>query len=164
MADSAAGHDEIVERKPKHKGKRDKPKPWDDPSVDHWKIVPFDPANNSGGLLEVSSFSTSTEVNNPYTLPFRFVALRIILIYRFFFFWCLFCVLLVIEIFARSLAVGERCIERSWHCLRAQLGELLAPFSKIFYFAVGKVYFKCFLLFFFGCLINVNLRWFNCFA
>ncbi|KAJ9553850.1 hypothetical protein OSB04_017895 [Centaurea solstitialis] len=45
------------ERK-RHKGKHDKPKPWDDESIDHWKIEKFDPSWNEGGLLEVSSFST----------------------------------------------------------------------------------------------------------
>ncbi|CAA7390629.1 unnamed protein product [Spirodela intermedia] len=46
-------------RKGKHKGKHDKPKPWDDdPNIDHWKIEKFDPSWNEGGLLEVSSFST----------------------------------------------------------------------------------------------------------
>ncbi|KAA8544763.1 hypothetical protein F0562_019533 [Nyssa sinensis] len=49
-----------VEQKPrtKHKGKHDKPKPWDDPSIDHWKIEKFDPSWNVGGMLEVSTFST----------------------------------------------------------------------------------------------------------
>ncbi|KAK1587520.1 hypothetical protein Q3G72_013802 [Acer saccharum] len=43
----------------KHKGKHDKPKPWDDdPSIDRWKIEKFDPSWNEGGMLEVSSFST----------------------------------------------------------------------------------------------------------
>lgn len=43
----------------KHKGKHDKPKPWDeDPNIDHWKIERFDPSWNEGGMLEVSSFST----------------------------------------------------------------------------------------------------------
>ncbi|KAF3680339.1 putative indole-3-acetic acid-amido synthetase GH3.1 [Capsicum annuum] len=42
----------------KHKGKHDKPKPWDDPSIDHWKIEKFDPEWNQSGLLEVSTFST----------------------------------------------------------------------------------------------------------
>ncbi|XP_065865235.1 KRR1 small subunit processome component homolog [Euphorbia lathyris] len=48
-----------VTRKPKHKGKHDKPKPWDDdPNIDHWKIEKFDPSWNEGGMLEVSAFST----------------------------------------------------------------------------------------------------------
>ncbi|XP_073115443.1 KRR1 small subunit processome component isoform X3 [Elaeis guineensis] len=42
----------------KHKGKHDKDKPWDDPSIDHWKIEKFDSSWNDGGMLEVSSFST----------------------------------------------------------------------------------------------------------
>ncbi|KAL5716158.1 ribosomal RNA assembly protein krr1 [Ranunculus cassubicifolius] len=42
----------------KYKGKHDKPKPWDDESIDHWKIEKFDPTWNEGGLLEASSFST----------------------------------------------------------------------------------------------------------
>lgn len=46
------------EPKPKHKGKHDKPKPWDDPSIDHWKLEKFDPSWNESGMLEVSSFST----------------------------------------------------------------------------------------------------------
>lgn len=45
-------------RRQKHKGKHDKPKPWDDPSIDHWKVEKFDPSWNEGGMLEVSSFST----------------------------------------------------------------------------------------------------------
>jgi len=45
--------------KTKHKGKHDKPKPWDDdPNIDHWKIDKFDPSWNESGMLEVSSFST----------------------------------------------------------------------------------------------------------
>ena len=48
-----------AEAKPrKHKGKHDKPKPWDDESIDHWKIDKFDPSWNETGMLEVSSFST----------------------------------------------------------------------------------------------------------
>ncbi|XP_031384130.1 KRR1 small subunit processome component homolog isoform X2 [Punica granatum] len=51
--------EEEVEKKGKHKGKHDKPKPWDeDPNIDHWKIEKFDPSWNEGGMLEVSSFST----------------------------------------------------------------------------------------------------------
>lgn len=43
----------------KHKGKHDKPKPWDDdPNIDRWRIEKFDPSWNEGGMLEVSSFST----------------------------------------------------------------------------------------------------------
>ncbi|PIN05298.1 rRNA processing protein [Handroanthus impetiginosus] len=42
----------------RHKGKHDKDKPWDDPSIDHWKIEKFDPSWNESGMLEVSSFST----------------------------------------------------------------------------------------------------------
>lgn len=47
-----------MQQKPKHKGKHDKPKPWDDPSIDHWKVDKFDPTWNESGMLEVSSFST----------------------------------------------------------------------------------------------------------
>ncbi|XP_073061588.1 KRR1 small subunit processome component [Primulina eburnea] len=49
-----------AEEKPRtrHKGKHDKDKPWDDPSIDHWKIDKFDPSWNEPGMLEVSSFST----------------------------------------------------------------------------------------------------------
>ncbi|KAI3805245.1 hypothetical protein L1987_27447 [Smallanthus sonchifolius] len=39
----------------KHKGKHDKPKPWDDGSIDWWEIAP---APEQECLLEVSSFST----------------------------------------------------------------------------------------------------------
>ncbi|CAM6082643.1 unnamed protein product [Calypogeia fissa] len=42
----------------KKKGKHDKPKPWDTPDIDHWKLEPFDPSWNEGGFLEESSFST----------------------------------------------------------------------------------------------------------
>uniref|UniRef100_A0A0E0JN74 KRR1 small subunit processome component n=1 Tax=Oryza punctata TaxID=4537 RepID=A0A0E0JN74_ORYPU len=46
-------------KKPRHKGKHDKPKPWDDdPNIDHWKIEEFDPSWNEGGMLEVTSFCT----------------------------------------------------------------------------------------------------------
>ncbi|KAG8067637.1 hypothetical protein GUJ93_ZPchr0005g15866 [Zizania palustris] len=46
-------------KKPRHKGKHDKPKPWDDdPNIDRWKIEKFDPSWNEGGMLEVTSFST----------------------------------------------------------------------------------------------------------
>lgn len=49
----------VVERKPKVKGKHDKPKPWDDdPNIDRWKIEKFDPSWNEGGMLDVTSFST----------------------------------------------------------------------------------------------------------
>ncbi|XVF47303.1 hypothetical protein PTKIN_Ptkin03bG0099100 [Pterospermum kingtungense] len=48
-----------LQQKKKHKGKHDKPKPWDeDPNIDRWKIEKFDPSWNPDGLLEVSSFST----------------------------------------------------------------------------------------------------------
>ncbi|KAI4388019.1 hypothetical protein MLD38_000396 [Melastoma candidum] len=51
--------EEFLAKKPRNKGKHDKPKPWDeDPSIDHWKIDRFDPSWNETGLLEVSSFST----------------------------------------------------------------------------------------------------------
>ncbi|CAF1788740.1 KRR1 small subunit processome component homolog [Brassica napus] len=47
------------EKKPRYKGKHDKPKPWDDdPNIDRWKVEKFDPAWNPTGMLEVSSFST----------------------------------------------------------------------------------------------------------
>ncbi|XP_052182534.1 KRR1 small subunit processome component homolog [Diospyros lotus] len=50
---------DIEKPKTKHKGKHDKPKPWDeDPNIDHWKIQKFDPSWNDTGMLEVSSFST----------------------------------------------------------------------------------------------------------
>ncbi|KAI3450893.1 hypothetical protein Pfo_007558 [Paulownia fortunei] len=50
---------EIVEKpRTRHKGKHDKDKPWDDPSIDHWKIEKFDPSWNESGMLELSSFST----------------------------------------------------------------------------------------------------------
>lgn len=50
---------EQQQKKTKHKGKHDKPKPWDeDPNIDRWKVEKFDPSWNEGGMLEVSSFST----------------------------------------------------------------------------------------------------------
>ncbi|XP_038888683.1 KRR1 small subunit processome component homolog [Benincasa hispida] len=50
---------EQQQNKTKHKGKHDKPKPWDeDPNIDRWKVEKFDPSWNEGGMLEVSSFST----------------------------------------------------------------------------------------------------------
>uniref|UniRef100_A0A2N9IPT3 KRR1 small subunit processome component second KH domain-containing protein n=1 Tax=Fagus sylvatica TaxID=28930 RepID=A0A2N9IPT3_FAGSY len=40
----------------KHKGKHDKPKPWDDdPNIDRWKIEKFDPSWNESGMLAKSA-------------------------------------------------------------------------------------------------------------
>ncbi|CAN6838736.1 hypothetical protein Bca4012_047572 [Brassica carinata] len=48
-----------LDKKPRHRGKHDKPKPWDDdPNIDRWTIEKFDPAWNPTGMLEVSTFST----------------------------------------------------------------------------------------------------------
>ncbi|XP_071729769.1 KRR1 small subunit processome component-like [Rutidosis leptorrhynchoides] len=59
MDDGEVKDNNNVEDKGKrHKGKHDKPKPWDVDGTDHWKIEKFDPSWNEGGLLEVSSFST----------------------------------------------------------------------------------------------------------
>ncbi|VFQ84053.1 unnamed protein product [Cuscuta campestris] len=58
MAETEKEVEERQNRRQKHKGKHDKPKPWDDPSIDHWKVEKFDPSWNEGGMLEVSSFST----------------------------------------------------------------------------------------------------------
>ncbi|KAL5572540.1 hypothetical protein UlMin_022137 [Ulmus minor] len=53
------GAAELEVKAKRHKGKHDKPKPWDDdPNIDRWKIEKFDPSWNQGGMLEVSSFST----------------------------------------------------------------------------------------------------------
>ena len=58
-ADAAEITDILNTKKPKHKGKHDKPKPWDeDPHIDRWNIEKFDPSWNQGGMLDVSSFST----------------------------------------------------------------------------------------------------------
>jgi ribosomal RNA assembly protein len=45
-------------KKPKYKGKHDKPKPWDTDDIEHWKQEKFDPSYNEGGMLEESSFAT----------------------------------------------------------------------------------------------------------
>lgn len=59
MEDGVDGGEGIGQyQKKKHKGKHDKDKPWDDPSIDHWKVEKFDPSWNEGGMLELSSFST----------------------------------------------------------------------------------------------------------
>ncbi|KAF5735800.1 KRR1 small subunit processome component [Tripterygium wilfordii] len=60
MENQNDNHHEEVEPVPKkHKGKHDKPKPWDeDPNIDRWTIEKFDPSWNERGMLEVSSFST----------------------------------------------------------------------------------------------------------
>lgn len=50
--------EEVKEKKPKHKGKHDKPKPWDTDDIQHWKLEKFDPSYNEGGMLEESSFAT----------------------------------------------------------------------------------------------------------
>lgn len=49
---------EVTGKKPKHKGKHDKPKPWDTDDIEHWKLEKFDPSFNEGGMLEESSFAT----------------------------------------------------------------------------------------------------------
>ncbi|KAL3503730.1 hypothetical protein ACH5RR_038179 [Cinchona calisaya] len=54
----AAAEEEQNPRPTTKKGKHRKPKPWDDGSIDHWKIEKFDPSWNETGMLEVSSFST----------------------------------------------------------------------------------------------------------
>lgn len=58
--DTAAVSEE-PKRPPKHKGKHDKPKPWDDdPNIDRWTVQKFDPSWNEDGtsLTEDTSFST----------------------------------------------------------------------------------------------------------
>lgn len=58
--DTAAVSEE-PKRPPKHKGKHDKPKPWDDdPNIDRWTVQKFDPSWNEDGtsLTEDASFST----------------------------------------------------------------------------------------------------------
>ena len=49
---------EVPAKKPKHKGKHDKPKPWDTDDIEHWKLEKFDPTCNEGGMLEETSFAT----------------------------------------------------------------------------------------------------------
>jgi hypothetical protein len=53
-----AGEEVQYNAQGKKKGKHDKPKPWDTPDIDHWKLERFDPSWNEGGMLEESSFST----------------------------------------------------------------------------------------------------------
>ncbi|CAN7069012.1 unnamed protein product [Brassica rapa subsp. trilocularis] len=58
-AEELQHENQSLEKKPRYKGKHDKPKPWDDdPNIDRWKVEKFDPAWNPTGMLEVSSFST----------------------------------------------------------------------------------------------------------
>jgi hypothetical protein len=74
------------EQKPKrHKGKHDKPKPWDeDPNIDRWKIEKFDPSWNESGLVAESSFSTLFPVYigplKPQKCPFNFLSLSFFLL------------------------------------------------------------------------------------
>lgn len=57
----------------KHKGKHDKPKPWDeDPNIDRWKIEKFDPSWNEGGMLEVTSFSTLFPTYRGFFSPLQY--------------------------------------------------------------------------------------------
>ncbi|KAL8222852.1 hypothetical protein R6Q57_020251 [Mikania cordata] len=53
--DAVESTDNNIDKRKKHKGKHDKPKPLEDMEVDHWLIVP---SPNEECLLEVSSFST----------------------------------------------------------------------------------------------------------
>ncbi|XP_071736997.1 KRR1 small subunit processome component-like [Rutidosis leptorrhynchoides] len=57
-AEEVMDNNNVEDKGKRHKGKHDKPKPWDVDGTDHWKIEKFDPSWNEGGLLEVSSFST----------------------------------------------------------------------------------------------------------
>ncbi|KAL7502183.1 hypothetical protein ACHAXN_000217 [Cyclotella atomus] len=46
---------------PKNHNKYRRDKPWDDPTIDHWSVAPWDPSQDSlpgGRLLEESSFAT----------------------------------------------------------------------------------------------------------
>lgn len=59
------------QQRTRYKGKHDKDKPWDDPSIDHWKIEKFDPSWNESGMLEVSSFSTLfPQYRGYYSFPY----------------------------------------------------------------------------------------------
>ncbi|KAK9863254.1 hypothetical protein WJX84_008705 [Apatococcus fuscideae] len=48
---------EQLEQPPRKKGKHRKDKPWDNESIDHWKIDPFGKTDNPSGMLEESSFA-----------------------------------------------------------------------------------------------------------
>eukprot|EP00743_Colponemidia_sp_Colp-15_P002583 GILK01002798.1.p1 GENE.GILK01002798.1~~GILK01002798.1.p1 ORF type:complete len:380 (+),score=91.92 GILK01002798.1:50-1189(+) len=50
----AAEVQEVVSKKQKHR----KPKPWDLPTIDKWKIDEFKPDDNPSGMIEESSFAT----------------------------------------------------------------------------------------------------------
>jgi hypothetical protein len=53
------GHDFVEPTRKTKEGKFRQDKPWDDPSIDHWKIEPFAPEDNKGGpFAEESSFAT----------------------------------------------------------------------------------------------------------
>lgn len=60
LSDETDNNGGEAEEKPltRYKGKHDKDKPWDDPSIDHWKVDKFESSWNETGMLEVSSFST----------------------------------------------------------------------------------------------------------
>lgn len=54
MADSG----DVPDHESPQKGRKEKDKPWDDETVDHWKVEPFTKDDNRGGsLLEESSFA-----------------------------------------------------------------------------------------------------------
>mmetsp|Transcript_30888 Transcript_30888/g.49967 ORF Transcript_30888/g.49967 Transcript_30888/m.49967 type:complete len:405 (-) Transcript_30888:597-1811(-) len=55
---NAGESENIAEQDVRKKGKHKKDKPWDDPSVDHWKVVPFEKETFTQPLLEESSFAT----------------------------------------------------------------------------------------------------------
>ncbi|KAL9230863.1 hypothetical protein vseg_006158 [Gypsophila vaccaria] len=58
MSAEVSAEVEEGQQKQRQKGKHEKDKPWDDPSIDHWKVEKFDPSWNESGMLDVSSFST----------------------------------------------------------------------------------------------------------
>ncbi|KAK1260692.1 hypothetical protein QJS04_geneDACA002242 [Acorus gramineus] len=129
MSDAMEGETERETgvKKARHKGKHDKPKPWDDdPNIDHWKIEKFDPSWNESGMLEVSSFSTlfpqyrgKKYLKTPlsffgfYRLLYRMIE---VLLYWFF---------VGREVPATSLACRDTGIERTWSEVRAQFASVV---------------------------------------
>lgn len=63
--------EEVKEKKPKHKGKHDKPKPWDTDDIQHWKLEKFDPSYNEVACLRRARSPPCfrrTEVRLPHCL------------------------------------------------------------------------------------------------
>ena len=119
--------------KMKHKGKHDKPKPWDDDSnIYHWKIDKFNLSWNETGMLEVSSFSILfPRYRGQIQISHWFICVL------FFFFGYL----VDFRFLVFQLLCGEKYFQEVWPTVKPSLKEYgiscelnLVSFCKCFFF------------------------------